>query len=110
MNTLMPFRTLIREKCGVTFKSDALHLLEASINKRISACHLSGHEAYLKRVSGDEEEIHRLIDLITINETYFLRERQHFGVLCDTIMPEMLDRKSGKIRILSAGCSTGEEA
>ena len=110
MNTLMPFRTLIREKCGVTFKSDALHLLEASINKRISARRLGDREEYLKMVSGDEEEIHRLIDLITINETYFLRERQHFGVLCDTIMPEMLDRKSGKIRILSAGCSTGEEA
>ena len=110
MNTLMPFRTLIREKCGVTFKSDALHLLEASINKRIAARHLSGHEEYLKVMSGDEEELHRLIDLITINETYFLRERQHFGVLRDIIMPEMLGRKSDKIRILSAGCSTGEEA
>ncbi|MDP4028875.1 MAG: CheR family methyltransferase [Gallionella sp.] len=110
MNILMPFRTLIKEKCGVTFKSDALHLLEASINKRISATNLSGHEEYLKMVSGDEEELHRLIDLITINETYFLRERQHFGVLCDTLMPEMLGKASGKIRILSAGCSTGEEA
>lgn len=110
MNTLMPFRTLIGEKCGVIFKNDALHLLEASINKRISACHLSGHGEYLKRVSGDEEEILRLIDLITINETYFMREGQHFGVLCDAIMPEMLGRRSGKIRILSAGSSTGEEA
>ncbi len=110
MSALMPFRTLIREKCGVTFKSDALHLLEASINKRIAACRLSDHDAYLKILSGDEEELHRLIDLITINETYFLRERQHFGVLCDTIMPEMLGRGNDKIRILSAGCSTGEEA
>ena len=110
MNTLVPFRTLIREKCGVTFRNDALHLLEASINKRIFACRLSGREEYLRMASGDEEEIRRLIDLITINETYFLREAQHFGVLCDTIMPEMLGRRSGKIRILSAGCSTGEEA
>lgn len=110
MNTLMPFRTLIKEKCGVAFMNDALHLLEASINKRISAANLSGREEYLKMVSGDEEELHRLIDLITINETYFLREKQHFGVLCDTLMPEMLGKAGGKIRILSAGCSTGEEA
>ncbi len=110
MNTLIPFRALIREKCGVTFKSDALHLLESSVNKRTAACELGSREEYLKKVSGDEEELHRLIDLITINETYFMREGQHFGVLCDIVMPEMLAGKSGKIRILSAGCSTGEEA
>ena len=107
---LTPFRTLIREKCGVTFKNDALHVLEASVNKRISAANLSGHEEYLKVVRDSEEELHRLIDLITINETYFMREGQHFGVLCETIMPELLNRKTGKIKILSAGCSTGEEA
>jgi len=39
-----------------------------------------------------------------------MREAQHFGVLCDTVMPELLAGRSGKIRILSAGCSTGEEA
>lgn len=110
MTALMPFRTLIRERCGVTFKNDALHLLEASVNKRISACGCRDQEEYLKTVSADEEELHRLIDLVTINETYFMREAQHFGILCDTVMPEMLGRKSGKIRILSAGCSTGEEA
>lgn len=110
MNALMPFRTLIRERCGVTFKNDALHLLEASVSKRAAACGLNDHGEYLKTVSADEEELHRLIDLVTINETYFMREAQHFGVLCDTVMPEMLARKSGKIRILSAGCSTGEEA
>lgn len=110
MTALMPFRTLIRERCGVTFKNDALHLLDASVNKRISACGCRDREEYLKTVSADEEELHRLIDLVTINETYFMREAQHFGILCDTVMPELLARKSGKIRILSAGCSTGEEA
>jgi len=44
MNTLIPFRALIREKCGVTFKSDALHLLESSVNKRIAACELGSRE------------------------------------------------------------------
>ncbi|MDD2914364.1 MAG: methyltransferase domain-containing protein [Gallionella sp.] len=107
---LTPFRTLIREKCGVTFKNDALHVLEAAVNKRISTANLSGHDEYLKVVRDSEEELHRLIDLITINETYFMREGQHFGVLCETIMPELLSRKTGKIKILSAGCSTGEEA
>lgn len=110
MTALMPFRTLIREKCGVMFKDDALHLLETSINKRIAACNLNGHDEYLSKASGDEEELHRLIDLITINETYFMREGQHFDVLCNTLMPEMLGSRSGKIKILSAGSSTGEEA
>lgn len=85
-------------------------MLEASVNKRIAAAKLNGHEEYLKLVGADEEELHRLIDLITINETYFMREGQHFSVLCDTLMPELLARSGGKIKILSAGCSTGEEA
>lgn len=110
LDMLMPFRTLIRDKCGVTFKDDGLHLLETAVSKRIASRHLSGHEEYLKMVSTDEEEIHRLIDLVTINETYFFREKHHFDVLCDIIMPEMLEGSNGKIRILSAGCSTGEEA
>lgn len=105
----MPFRTLIRQKCGVTFKNDGLHALESAIGKRIASLQLPGHDEYLKIVSRDEEEIHLLIDLITVNETYFFREKQHFDLLCDTIMPQILAGKKDKIRILSAGCSTGEE-
>lgn len=106
----MPFRALIREKCGIAFKNDGLHLLEAAITKRMAAIQSVGREDYLVLVKRDEEEIHRLIDLITINETYFFREKQHFDVLCDTVMPELLAARNAKIRILSAGCSTGEEA
>ena len=48
------------------------------------------------------------IDAVSTNETYFFREGNHFTALSTTILPELF-RASGRVRIWSAGCSTGEE-
>jgi len=55
----------------------------------------------------------RLVDLITIGETYFFRNKDQFRVLQDTILPQMIAERRQQnarfLRIWSAGCSTGEE-
>lgn len=59
----------------------------------------------------DENEISLLINKLTTNHTYFMREQQHFDYLRDVIMPEqVLKNKAKDMRIWSAGCSSGEEA
>ncbi|MBI5179664.1 MAG: hypothetical protein HZA04_10460 [Nitrospinae bacterium] len=110
--TLEAFKSLIKDRCGFTFRNDSSYTLEVSLQKRMSDLKAASNEIYLQMLRNDQEEMDRLIELITINETYFLREPRHFKLLVDTVMPEMLDRKRGseKVRILSAGCSTGEEA
>lgn len=51
-----------------------------------------------------------LINLITVNETYFERESHHFDCLIEEILPQLENRDlSSPIRILSAPCSSGEE-
>ncbi|MEG2814166.1 MAG: protein-glutamate O-methyltransferase CheR [Oscillospiraceae bacterium] len=59
----------------------------------------------------DETEISLLINKLTTNHTYFMREPQHFDYLREIILPEQLEKnKTRDMRIWSAGCSSGEEA
>ena len=58
-----------------------------------------------------EQEMAAFINSITTNVTFFFRENHHFIFLKQVELPRILRDKSGKnkIRIWSAGCSTGEE-
>lgn len=72
--------------------------------------HLDNPNQYFHFLQNSTEEIQYLIDLITNNETYFFRERLHFQICIDRLIPKILDKKpSRKIKIISAGCSSGEE-
>lgn len=57
------------------------------------------------------EEFQELMNAVTVNETYFFREKDQFEVIANSILPELhrVLSPSEPIRILSAPCSTGEE-
>ncbi len=59
----------------------------------------------------DGSEFQELMNAMTVNETYFYREKEQFEVLVDRILPELhaSKPKTAPIRILCAPCSTGEE-
>jgi len=65
--------------------------------------------SYLIKILRDTEEYNRLMEAVTINETYFFREEKQFKFLRDTILPR-LNREQTKIFIWSSSCSSGEEA
>ena len=51
-----------------------------------------------------------MLNKLTTNYTYFLREREHFDFFKDTILPYLVSTKKNKsLSIWSAGCSSGEE-
>jgi chemotaxis protein methyltransferase CheR len=57
-----------------------------------------------------EAEFDQIYDLVTTNETYVFREPAQLAAFADEFVPEILERKTvKKIRIWSAGCSSGEE-
>lgn len=59
----------------------------------------------------DREEIELVLNKLTTNYTYFMREKEHFSFFQNTILPELVQRHQHKkvLSIWSAGCSTGEE-
>ncbi|MDD2580429.1 MAG: protein-glutamate O-methyltransferase CheR [Desulfuromonadaceae bacterium] len=69
--------------------------------------------AYLKFAPRRNEEHKRLLSLITNNETYFFREEPQLRVLAEAVLPALKEQKmrcgERKLRIVSAGCSSGEE-
>lgn len=68
---------------------------------------------YLKRIETDRNALNKLLELITTNETYFFRDIPQLDMFSKDVLPELLNRKASKgdfrLKIWSAGCSTGEE-
>jgi chemotaxis protein methyltransferase CheR len=112
MMNLIPFRRLLEKKCGLVFENEKSALLETGIRTRMEARSISSPERYLSLLTAERSEFTELIDLLTINETYFYREPVHFTLLAGRVVPELLmhGARPGKLTLLSAGCSTGEEA
>lgn len=109
--TFNEFRAFIFEKTGIHMRDGKQILISNRLRKRLAALHLSSYEEYYRLlVSGKagETELHNFIDAVSTNETYFFREINHFNVLRKTILPEIL-RHRRRVRLWSAGCSTGEE-
>ena len=108
---LASFCNLIRERTGIVHDGSRLPRLRDAISLRMSGREIDSRNEYLGLLLRDPIEFGRLVSLITINETYFYREPSCLRVLSERLIPELLrDRAPGtEIKLLSAGCSTGEE-
>ncbi len=107
------FIQLIEGKSGITFDLIKRKELKLDLLIRMEALRLSSFHEYLEMLlSRDpgQEEFKKLVNLITINETYFMRVDEHFTMLREDVVPALLaGRPDRPLRILSAGCSSGEE-
>jgi len=83
------------------------------LSRRLRQLGMSKFSDYFDMVSGNEptDERGQFINAITTNLTSFFREEHHFNYLKSDVIPRLLsdNANSRKIRIWSAGCSTGEE-
>ena len=103
----------VKARCGLQFEGqDAPKLLRA-VQQRSQALGLTmaAYPAQVMHGAHSDVEFQELVNLLTINETYFFRESEQIDLLVQRILPRLLARSGGHepIRILSAGCSTGEE-
>lgn len=108
---LKEFIVLIEERCGISYKKNDVRHLRSAIEERMVDNGVCDLHIYFNHVFNEYEEFHHLIEILTINETYFFREVKQLDFLCGRIISKMLidfDSKR-KIRILSIGCSDGSE-
>jgi chemotaxis protein methyltransferase CheR len=106
---------LVYEKCGINLHEGKKELVTARLGKRLREGNFQSFAEYYCHVTTEEgtEELVRMIDSISTNLTFFFREESHFALLSN-IVPTMAEtaareNKRPKLRLWSAGCSTGEE-
>jgi len=108
-------REVVHAHSGLWFRDDMRYLVERRLGPRLHALGLPGFGAYHRFLSSDpgrEAELDEASELLTTNETYLFREPLQLGSFAREVLPvlarELAPRR--QLRVLSSGCSTGEEA
>ncbi|MGK5094869.1 CheR family methyltransferase [Deltaproteobacteria bacterium TL4] len=104
--------SLLEESCGMSFDRNRVFLLEQGLNQRMLTLKIKSFQEYYQTLIAPgrtrASELQELIELLTIGETYFFRNPDHFQAITDYILPQLLKSRTS-LRVLSAACATGEE-
>jgi chemotaxis protein methyltransferase CheR len=108
------FQQLIYGEAGIWITRAKTALLVGRLAKRLRHHGLKSFREYYELVANSPEERIQMLNAISTNETRFFREPQHFELLKNHIFPQWARdaaalRRRHKIRVWSAGCSTGQE-
>jgi chemotaxis protein methyltransferase CheR len=110
-------RDLIYKVSGIYQLDEKLYLLSDGCGRRIKQLNLKSPREYwdlLTAHASREAELRQLLNEITIGETCLFRSQPQLDALHKIILPELVIEKTKQItkrlRIWSAGCSTGEES
>lgn len=106
----------IYDQCGIKMPPIKKTMLETRLRKRLKANGYTSYGQYCDFLFSSNEagqELIHMIDVVTTNKTDFFREPAQFSYLSQKVLPQMLHEYGAgydrKLRIWSAGCSTGEE-
>ncbi len=108
-------KDLVYTRFGINLSEQKRSLVAGRLNKVLKGSGLRSFDEYYKHVLSDTsgEALNTLINRISTNHTYFNREYSHFDYFKNIILPKLDEQtkksKNDKIRIWSAGCSSGEE-
>ena len=102
--------TMVRSHAGIVLGDSKRDLVYGRLRRRIRTLGLASFAAYRACLAGEEGAAERvqMINAITTNLTGFFREPHHFAFLEDRL-PEAVRRSGRRLRVWSAGCSSGEE-
>ena len=110
------FQKLIYVETGIWLGSSKTALLCGRLFRRLRELEITSLESYYECVAGPDQqkERDRMIDAITTNETRFFRELRQFEFMVQKVLPRWRAEaehqlRSKKVRVWSAGCSSGEE-
>ena len=103
-------RDLVGDRTGIVLSDHKIDMVYGRLSRRLRQLGIKKFNEYLSRLSDDEQELVEFTNALTTNLTSFFREPHHFDFLRQTGLPTLLkNRPNKKLRIWSAGCSTGEE-
>ncbi len=111
---LTAFKDFLLDHSGLHFNQHNHRILERGLMRRLQALRMESLSAYFKYLVDTQDnydEVNKLLGLLTVGETSFFRYRSHRQALIHYVLPRLREanRTRRKLRIWSAGCSTGEE-
>src|SRR6188768_3484445 len=105
--------TFVTREYGIKLPLAKKSMLESRLNKRVRSLGYSSYKEFLDFIfsdQGKQGELFDVIDLITTNKTDFFREAAHFHFLSKEFLTQYSSEFGrNKLKIWSAGCSSGEE-
>lgn len=105
-------RKLAIELTGISLSEHKREMVYSRLARRLRSLNMYEFSNYITYLQSNKtDEVANFVNSITTNLTSFFREKHHFEYLGKTVVPELVDhhKNDKKIRIWSAGCSTGEE-
>jgi chemotaxis protein methyltransferase CheR len=106
---LLEIKDIIYNYAGIFIPENRHYYLYTKIQKRIDNNKFNSLSEYLKYLKTNNDEIKKLLNEITINESYFFREFNQLKIFGEECLVEIAKNKKN-LKILSAGCSIGAEA
>jgi chemotaxis protein methyltransferase CheR len=112
-NEMERFRAVIGRQIGLRFDDAKLGFLGQVLQRRLREKGWSS-DAYLRELEYEpsDSELSALARELTVGETYFFRNNEQFRALAEVVLPDRMrtQHAAKTLRLLSAGCSSGEEA
>src|ERR1700694_3382842 len=108
-------QALIYQECGMHFDERRTHFLQDRLQRRLKECQLDSFYSYYRLLISHEgkQELARLLENLTVNETSFFRNKAQLDLFQREVMDDILRRKQARpeysVRIWSAGCFTRQE-
>jgi chemotaxis protein methyltransferase CheR len=113
LEDFLKFKEFFYRRTGISFEATKRYFVDKRLVERIEATGATNFRGYftMLRFQASGEELQQLTNLMTVNETYFLREEYQFKCLVASILPEIVRRKTGSdtVRIWCIPSSSGEE-
>jgi chemotaxis protein methyltransferase CheR len=108
-------RALLGEHCGLTFPEDLAYLVEGRLAPRLARLGLpdfAAYHRYLREHPARAAELEAAVEALATHETYFWREPRQLRAFAEELLPALAEQNAARrrLRVWSAGCSTGEEA
>ncbi len=112
----MRWAQLLEQRLGIAVTAQRKAFLSSRLRTRMRELSLSDFEEYFRLVTASAQgavEWSRLLDLLTIHETRFMRHAASYALLEEQVVPQLLTQAAGdtvNIKAWSVGCASGEEA
>ncbi|MBT0666948.1 protein-glutamate O-methyltransferase CheR [Novosphingobium profundi] len=102
---------IVHEAAGIVLPQGKSMLVYSRLAPLVRGSGLVTFGKYIERLHADRAELSRAVAALTTNHTFFYREAHHFEHLQRELRPRLVQtlKGGGKVRVWSAGCSSGEE-